>query len=79
MSLATSTGNLERVSALRRKFFEARLPVSGSIEPTRRCNLSCLHCYVGDERRGPAEGRREIDTAGWLCMLDRMAAAGFSA
>ncbi len=25
-----------------------RVPVSGMIELTRRCNLKCVHCYLGE-------------------------------
>jgi len=31
-----------------------RVPIRGSIEVTRRCNLTCVHCYsnlpLGDEQ-----------------------------
>ena len=53
-----------------------RVPISGSIEITRRCNLSCVHCYnnlpLGDEqaRRG------ELTFGEHCCLLDEMAAEG---
>ena len=31
-----------------------RIPIQGTIEPTFRCNLSCVHCYVNE----PAGARR---------------------
>jgi len=53
-----------------------RVPISGSIEITRRCNLSCVHCYnnlpLGDE-----QARRGELTFGEHCrLLDEMAAEG---
>ncbi|HOT00682.1 MAG TPA: radical SAM protein [Acidobacteriota bacterium] len=53
-----------------------RLPVSGSLELTRGCNLRCRHCYLGaDDERLPAD-RAELDTAAWLGILDQIVAAG---
>jgi radical SAM protein with 4Fe4S-binding SPASM domain len=51
-----------------------RVPISGSIEVTRRCNLACMHCYanlpLGDE-----QARRAELTYGEHCrLLDEMAA-----
>ena len=53
-----------------------RVPISGSIEVTRRCNLACVHCYanlpLGDE-----QARRAELTYGEHCrLLDEMAAEG---
>jgi len=40
-----------------------RVPISGSFEVTRRCNLQCVHCYnnlpLGDERARQSELRPE--------------------
>jgi radical SAM protein with 4Fe4S-binding SPASM domain len=52
-----------------------RVPLSGSLELTARCNLRCVHCYLG----GPVRRQRardELDTAAWLEILDGIAAAG---
>jgi radical SAM protein with 4Fe4S-binding SPASM domain len=52
----------------------ARLPVSGSIELTRRCNLRCVHCYLP---RGPGRpGREELGTSQILSLLEELSDAG---
>ena len=34
-----------------------RVPIAGSLELTFRCNLRCVHCYIGDARQGiPGRG-----------------------
>ncbi|HOT01130.1 MAG TPA: radical SAM protein [Acidobacteriota bacterium] len=63
---------LQRFSAAARS---ARVPLSGSLELTARCNLRCVHCYLG----GAVRRRRasnELATAQWLDILDQVAAAG---
>ncbi|MBI5744313.1 MAG: radical SAM protein [Elusimicrobia bacterium] len=54
---------------------ERSIPVSITIELTRRCPLSCRHCYL-PETRGRARPGRELDTACWKKILDQLAAAG---
>lgn len=73
---APACGETGRWSRVRERFREEAVPVSGGIELTRRCNLACVHCYVGDERTAPPPGRRELDEAAWLALVDRMAEAG---
>ncbi len=41
---------------LHKKVADRRIPISGSMELTMRCNLRCQHCYIPLERR---LGRRE--------------------
>jgi radical SAM protein with 4Fe4S-binding SPASM domain len=48
-----------------------RVPLSGSIELTFRCNLRCVHCYVPDY-----SGRGEMGTAEVTRILDEIAGAG---
>lgn len=52
-----------------------RVPISGSIAMTHRCNLRCVHCYLGDERN-PESAARELDTSFWLSVVDQIAEAG---
>jgi radical SAM protein with 4Fe4S-binding SPASM domain len=51
------------------------VPVSVTIELTRRCPLSCLHCYL-PETRGRALPARELTTAQWKRVLAQLAEAG---
>jgi radical SAM protein with 4Fe4S-binding SPASM domain len=53
-----------------------RIPVQGTIEPTFRCNLNCVHCYV-NEPAGAADVRaRELDTERVKALIDEVAEAG---
>ena len=53
-----------------------RVPISGSIEVTRRCNLACVHCY-NNLPLGDQEAHRTELTFGEHCrILDEMAAEG---
>ena len=54
---------------------EHNIPVAVTIELTRRCPLSCLHCYL-PETRGRAPAGRELDTAQWADILRQLARAG---
>jgi len=51
------------------------IPVSVTVELTRRCPLTCLHCYL-PETRGRASAGRELDTAQWTAILRQLARAG---
>ena len=51
------------------------IPVSVTAELTRRCPLSCRHCYL-PETRGRAEPGRELGTAAWRAVLKKLAGAG---
>jgi radical SAM protein with 4Fe4S-binding SPASM domain len=49
----------------------ARVPLSGSLELTFRCNLRCVHCYIPD-----FSGRGEMTTAEIVRILEEAAEAG---
>lgn len=51
------------------------IPVAATLELTRRCPLSCRHCYL-PETRGRAKPGPELSTAGWKKVLRRLARAG---
>ncbi len=51
------------------------VPVLVTAELTRRCPLSCLHCYL-PETRGRAARPPELPTAEWKRILSGLAAAG---
>ena len=61
---------------MHRKMIAAGLPLSGTIEVTRRCPLTCAHCYnnlpMGD--RGAAQ--RELSCDEHCRLLDEIADAG---
>ena len=64
----------EFVRAFNRKASELRIPVSGSIDLTQRCNLGCIHCYLGGNARGAAHG--EMDTGKIVSIIDELCEAG---
>ncbi|MEW6554193.1 MAG: radical SAM protein [Actinomycetota bacterium] len=53
------------------RIFRERVPYSGSLELTHRCNLTCRHCYQFQ----PA-GRNELDGGQWQKVMEDLAAAG---
>ena len=52
-----------------------RIPLSGSLEVTFRCNLRCAHCYLGDNRSGVPE-QQELSKEEIFGILDQIADAG---
>jgi radical SAM protein with 4Fe4S-binding SPASM domain len=54
----------------------ARVPLSGTLELTRRCNLRCVHCYLGPQEQWQAASTREMSTAQVLDIIDQVVAAG---
>jgi len=53
-----------------------RLPLNGTIEITRRCPLTCLHCYNNLPMSDSEARRRELDYAEHCRLLDELADAG---
>jgi radical SAM protein with 4Fe4S-binding SPASM domain len=53
-----------------------RVPVEGVLEPTFRCNLRCVHCYVNKPAGSAEERSREVPTARLLSVIDEIADAG---
>ena len=52
-----------------------RIPLSGSLEVTFRCNLRCAHCYLGDNRSG-VPGEQELTKEEIFAILDQVTEAG---
>jgi radical SAM protein with 4Fe4S-binding SPASM domain len=53
-----------------------RVPVEGVLEPTFRCNLRCVHCYVNQPAASAEERARELPTERALAVIDEIAEAG---
>lgn len=51
-----------------------RVPILGSIELTRRCNLKCPYCYVGFDRDNPLE--KELTRDEIFSLLDQIVEKG---
>lgn len=53
-----------------------RIPVSGSIELTWRCNLRCLHCYINSPQDCQTVRAQELKTREIYTLLDQLTDAG---
>lgn len=68
--------NSEFMKRLTDRAHSERIPLSGGVDLTSRCNLKCLHCYIespGGRRRYPLNA---LSTDRLLSILDEVAAAG---
>ena len=61
---------------LNRRILNERLPISGSIELTFRCNLRCVHCYCNLPSNDPEALETELETEEVYRILDQIAEAG---
>ena len=53
-----------------------RVPISASIEVTRRCNNSCVHCYNNLALKDQSARQNELTAAEYFPILEEMAEAG---
>jgi radical SAM protein with 4Fe4S-binding SPASM domain len=53
-----------------------RIPISGTIEVTQRCNHRCVHCYVNLPINDKEAGSRELTYEEHCRILDEITAAG---
>ena len=60
----------------RDKVAREQIPLFGSIELTHRCNLRCLHCYLGAQSDHQGRHERELGTERLLSILDEITEAG---
>ena len=68
--------NIDTLKYLKRIFNDQRIPVSGSINLTHRCNLNCVHCYLGDRNSEIRSPDAELTTSQWLAIIDQITDAG---
>jgi radical SAM protein with 4Fe4S-binding SPASM domain len=59
-----------------RRVTAARIPLDGSIELTHRCNLRCVHCFLGDQDAIRSHRREEMSTQQVKTLIDEVVAAG---
>ncbi len=72
----SSVNGTEYFTEFCRKVNRLRVPISGALEFTQRCNLRCIHCYVGSARYDKNPGRSEMDTSKVFSLLDEIRDAG---
>ena len=61
---------------LQRHFITNRVPASGSFNLTNRCNLKCVHCYLGDQNSNLRTAQAELNTGQWLDLIDQITESG---
>ena len=61
------------LEVLRERSIKERVPLSGSIEITKKCNLRCVHCYNGELR---STINNELSTREWKRALEEITSAG---
>ena len=59
-----------------RRVMAARIPLDGSLELTHRCNLRCVHCYLGDQDAIRKHRREEMSTEQIMTLIDEVVEAG---
>ncbi len=64
------------MKAFRRRTAGRRVPISGILELTSRCNLRCVHCYLGPQEEQRGKRDEEMDTARVKAVVDDLAANG---
>jgi len=68
--------NEEFLRQFQRKAMQQRIPLSGMIALTHRCNLHCIHCYLGEERNCHPHNGQEVETSKWHALIDEVTDAG---
>lgn len=70
--------DVEWLTATTRRAVERRVPVAGLLELTSRCNLRCVHCYLGAQEQhwDETRRRRELPLPKLLSIIDELADAG---
>ena len=52
------------------KTMRNRIPVSGSIDLTYRCNFRCVHCYIDHKDKSGKSSSRELSAHKWKSIID---------
>ncbi len=71
---ATGLGDAQYWKEFSGKVEGRRIPISGSLALTHRCNLGCLHCYARE--RQPDAAGAEMGTGQWLKVISDIKDAG---
>jgi radical SAM protein with 4Fe4S-binding SPASM domain len=66
----------EYLQQFNRKAVALRVPLSGGIDLTHRCNLRCRHCYLGPQPAVWAKRKHEMSTSRLLSLIDEITDAG---
>lgn len=66
----------EYLRHLNQKMMQYRVPVSGSFELTRSCNLKCIHCYLRKDLPGDGDVDAGLNSGQWKHAIDEICDAG---
>ena len=70
------TSDQQWLEAFRLKAARERIPISGMLELTSRCNLRCVHCYLGPQETQQQKRSEEMSTEDVFRVLDEIIEAG---
>lgn len=59
-----------------RKAAQKRIPLTGGLDLTYRCNFRCVHCYIAGPGADRDDARGELDASQWRKIIDDIAGAG---
>jgi radical SAM protein with 4Fe4S-binding SPASM domain len=68
--------NKDYLIQFNRKVTEKRIPLSGSLALTHRCNLKCIHCYVVEGKQPQYDFSAELGKEAWFKIIDELVEAG---
>ncbi len=68
--------DIEWMAAFRGRTARDRVPVSGILELTSRCNLKCVHCYLGPQEEQRKKRDLEMSTEQAKSVIDQICASG---
>ena len=71
---ATGLGDARYWEGFSAKIESRRIPISGSLALTHRCNLGCMHCYAREKQ--PDAVGAEMGTGQWLEIISDIKDAG---
>lgn len=72
----TWLSNKEYLQQFDRKVAQQRIPLSGSLALTHRCNLRCVHCYLGPQEAQHEKRHLEMSTEQVMSVIDEITEAG---
>jgi radical SAM protein with 4Fe4S-binding SPASM domain len=72
----TDAASVEWTLGFRARAHRNRIPISATLELTARCNLRCLHCYLGNQEKLSSQRELERDTESVKASLNEWVEAG---
>lgn len=73
---APELSNEEYLREFNKKVAQRRIPLSGNLALTHRCNVRCVHCYIGKEAAARENPGKELGTRRWKTIIDEITEAG---